>query len=327
MKILVTGADGFLGNNIIRELLVRKYDVKVFLQKNRPDTFNELKIEKYTGDILEPESIIEASQDCDFIIHTAANTSVWPSKSKIVREVNIKGTQNIVNASLKNKIKRLVYIGTANSFGFGTINNLGNETKEFNSQKYGLDYITSKYEAQQFVIDSVKNKGLNAIILNPTFMIGPFDFKPTNRSLLLALINGALPGYSKGGRNFLHIKDAAFATCNALEKGKIGECYILGNENLTYKEFYKIAATQLKTKRPKLLIPKPFILFYGLLSETIAFITKKEPTLSYKMSKISIDTNFFSSEKAVKELGLPQTPIATAIDDAVDWFKSNNVIN
>ena len=327
MKVLVTGADGLLGTHIVRELLRRDYNVRAFLQPDREvNTLENLPVEKVFGDLLNPEDVNRAADSCDYIIHTAANTSIWPARSEIVRKVNIEGTLNIIHTSLQNKVKRLIYIGTANSFGFGTKENPGDETKPFKTKKYGLDYIDSKYEAQQIVLNNVKEKGLNAIILNPTFMIGPYDSKPGSGALILGLYNGKVPGYTRGGRNFLHVKDAAFAICNALNKGEIGECYILGNKNLTYNEFNNLVGKQLNIKYPKLFIPKPFILLFGLISQFISLITGKAPNLSYPMARISVDTHFFNPEKARRVLGLAQTPISEAITEAFEWLKTNNYL-
>ena len=327
MKVLVTGADGLLGTHIVRELLRRDYNVRAFLQPDREvNTLENLPVEKVFGDLLNPEDVNRAADSCDYIIHTAANTSIWPARSEIVRKVNIEGTLNIIQTSLQNKVKRLIYIGTANSFGFGTKENPGDETKPFKAKKYGLDYINSKYEAQQMVLNSIKKYGLNAIILNPTFMIGPYDSKPGSGALILGLYNGKVPGYTKGGRNFLHVKDAANAICNALNRGEIGECYILGNENLTYGEFNSLVGKQLDIKSPKLFIPKPFILLFGLIFQFISLITGKAPNLSYPMARISVDTHFFNPEKARRELGLAQTPVSEAISEAFEWLKTNNYL-
>jgi len=327
MNVLVTGADGLLGTHIVRELLKRDFIIRAFLQPGREvNTLENLPVEKVYGDLLNPEDVNKAADSCDYIIHTAANTSIWPARSEIVRKVNIEGTLNVIRTSLQNKVKRLIYVGTANSFGFGTKENPGDETKPFKAKKYGLDYIDSKYEAQQIVLKYIEKHKLNAIIMNPTFMIGPYDSKPGSGALILGLYNGKVPGYTRGGRNFLHVKDAAFAICNALHRGKIGECYILGNENLTYNEFNNLVGKQLNIKCPKLLIRRPFILFFGLISQFFSIITGKSPNLSYAIARISVDTHFFISEKARRELGLPQTPVSEAIIEAFEWFKANNYL-
>jgi dihydroflavonol-4-reductase len=327
MKVLVTGADGFLGNNIVRELLRRGLEVRAFLQKGREvNTLDQLAIEKTYGNLLNATEVATAAKDCDYIIHAAANTSIWPPRSEIVRQVNYNGTLNVIEAALTNNIKRLVAIGSANSFGNGTKLNPGDEHSPFTAGKYGLDYINSKLQAQEAILAAVQNQGLNAIILNPTFMLGPYDTKPSSGELLLALYHRQVPGYTAGGRNFIHVKDVAVAAGNALTMGKTGECYIMANENLSYKEFNVLVADVLKIKPPSLFIPKPVILLYGLISQFIAKVTGKPAKISYPVARISVDTNYYIATKAIAALKLPQTPIRLAIREAFEWFKTNGYL-
>ena len=327
MKVLVTGADGFLGNNIVRELLTRGYKVRAFVQKNSSvKTLEGLPITKIYGDILATLEVEEAAQGCDYIIHAAANTSIWPQRSSIIRKVNFDGTLNVINAALKTKVKRLVAIGTATSFGHGTLNQPGNENSPFKSTKYRLDYIDSKLAAQKAVLKSVEREGLDAVILNPTFMLGPYDTKPSSGALLLALYNGEIPGYTNGGKNFVYVKDVAVAACNALTKGRSGECYLMANENLSYKEFNQLVADELSIKPPSLKILNVFILFYGFISQIFAQLTNTEPKVSLSVAKLSLITNYFTATKAVKELNMPQTPIKIAVNEAFEWFKENGYL-
>lgn len=327
MKVLVTGADGFLGNNIVRELLDRKIEVRAFVQNKSPiKTLDNLPIDKLYGDILNEIEVEEAAIGCDYIIHAAANTSIWPQRSEVIWKVNHQGTLNVIHAALKRNVKRLVSIGTANSFGNGTLDNPGDENSPFSAGIYGLDYIDSKLEAQKAIIKSVDEEGLDAVILNPTFMLGPFDTKPSSGALLLALYNKEVPGYTAGGKNFVYIKDVAVAACNALTRGKKGECYIMANENLSYKSFNKLVAESFKIKPPKWFIPTPFILLFGLLSQTWAKLTNTTPKVSLAVARLSLITNYYTSAKAIRELDMPQTPIKQAVEEAFDWFKQNGYL-
>ena len=324
MKILVTGADGLLGNNLVRELLSRDYKVSVLLLPNsNTHSLDELDIERFEGNILNPEDIEKAILGCDAVIHAAANTNIWPSRSEIIRKVNIDGTKNIIDAALKANVKRLVYIGTANSFGFGSKENPGNEKLPYQSAKYGLDYMDSKLEAQRLVLKAAKDQGLPAITVNPTFMLGPYDTKPSAGALILAIYEEKVPGFAPGGRNYLYVKDAAVAIANGLTKGKIGESYIVGNVNLSYQEMFTKVAEIVNVKPPKIKIPSIFIKIYGLIGSAYGNLFKKQPTVSYPMAQISCDEHYFNPQKARDELDLPQTDIDTAILESFTWLKEN----
>jgi dihydroflavonol-4-reductase len=328
MKILVTGADGLLGNNLVRELLSRKHEVNVLLLPNSDaSSLDGLDIERFFGNILNPQDIENAIQSCDAVIHAAANTNIWPSRSEIIRKVNIEGTQNIIAASLKARIKRLIYIGTANSFGFGSKENPGNEQLPYQSAKYGLDYMDSKLEAQRIILKAVKEQGLPAITVNPTFMLGPYDTKPSAGALILAIYEQKVPGFAPGGRNYVSVKDAAIAIANGLTKGKIGESYIVGNTNLSYQEMFTLVAKIVNVKPPKIKIPSVFIKIYGLIGSAYGSLFKKAPTVSYPMAQISCDEHYFTAQKARDNLDLPQTDIKTAIKESFDWLKENGYCN
>lgn len=327
MKILVTGADGLLGSNLVRELISRGHTVRAFVQpKRQQKTLEGLPIEKFQGDLLNRNEVIEAAKSCDAIIHCAASTSVWPTRNDFINKVNIDGTKSITEAVKQNKIQRFVYVGTANSFGFGSKQKPGVEGNPYKSAHYGLDYMDSKYKAQQFILNEVKENGLSAVIVNPTFMFGPYDSNPSSGAMIVALYKGKVPGYTTGGRNYVCAKDAAFAIANALTKGRIGECYILGNQNLSYKEaFGKIAAT-IGVKPPGIPIPSAFAKVYGLIGSLLGKVSGKAPAISYPLSQIACDEHYFSAAKAVKELELPQTPIEVGIKDCFEWLKENGYL-
>ena len=327
MKVFVTGADGFLGTNIVRELLQRDYVVKALVQPGRGDALKDLKVETVEGDLLDEEDVVQAAHGCDYFIHAAANTSIWPARSEIVRKVNIDGTHNVIKAALSAKVKRMVSVGSANSFGNGSLEKPGNEESPFTAGQFGLDYIDSKLEAQKLILESVAKDSLDAIIVNPTFMLGPFDNKPSSGALLIAMYQGKVPGYTAGGRNFIYVKDVATAICNGLTMGRKGDCYIAANENMSYKEFNQLVAEELGIKAPKLYVPKPFMLLFGLISQGLYYITRKAPDISYQVARISLDTNYYVADKAIKELGMPQTPIRTAVREAFNWFKENGYLD
>lgn len=327
MKILVTGADGLLGSNLVRELFSRGHEIRAFVQPGRQQkTLEGLTIEKFAGNLLNAEEVINASKGCDAIIHCAASTAVWPIRSEIINKVNIDGTKNIIEAVHKNKIQRLIYVGTANSFGFGSKEQPGVEGNPYKSATYGLDYMDSKYKAMQVVLEEVKKNDLPAVIVNPTFMFGPYDSTPSSGAMIVALYKGKVPGFTKGGRNYLCAKDAAVAIANALTQGRVGECYILGNENLSYKEIFTKISSTIGVKAPSIAIPAVFAKVYGRIGSLMGKLTGKAPAVSYPLSRIANDYHYYSPEKARKELGLPQTSVETGIKESFEWLKENGYL-
>jgi len=326
MKILITGANGLLGSNLIRKLLRKGHEIRAFVYKGEEiKTLENLKIEKSEGNILFYEDLIAASKNIDVIYHLAANTSVWPSRHKSIVEVNVEGTKNILRLAKKIKVKRLIYVGTANTFSFGTKQQPGAERSTYQGGKYRLDYMDSKYEAHQLVIRAVK-EGVPAIIVNPTFMLGSYDSKPSSGQMIVAIHNNKVPGYPPGGRNYICIKDAAEGIANALTKGRIGESYIIGNENLSYKEAFGKMAKVIGVNPPKFTFPKFLVLLVGIMGSIQSKITGKKPNVSLPLARISCDDHYYSSSKAVKELNLPQTPIEVGIKESFEWLQTNKYL-
>lgn len=325
MKILVTGADGLLGSNLVRVLLERGHEIRALVQVGRQTiTLEGLNIERFEGDILDPSSLEKAGNGMDAIYHLAAHTGIWPSRQEIIRRVNIEGTRNILDLAARTGVKKMVYVGTANTFGFGTREKPGVEDDRYASHRYGLDYMDSKYEAHRKVMEAFRN-GLPVVIVNPTFMLGAYDSAPSSGAMVLAVYQEKVPGFAPGGRNYICVKDAAIGIANALEMGRPGESYIIGNRNMSYREAFTLMAETLDVKAPKVSFPKWIILMYGVLGSLFGRITGKTPTVSYPMARISCDTHYFSPAKAVDELKLPQSPIEEGIRECLEWMKENNI--
>ena len=328
-KVLLTGADGFLGNNIVRELLGRNYEIVAFIEPSRqPKTLEGLpNLTFFRGDLLNPDDIEQAMVGCPLVIHAAANTTVIPARSEIIRRVNIDGTRHIIAAAIKHKIQKMVFIGTANTFGFGTKEQPGYEGLPYTGAQYGLDYMDSKYAAFVELMAAVKEQQLPAVVVNPTFMLGPYDVKPSSGAMIVNLFQGKIPGYTNGGRNYIYVKDAACGVVNALEKGKIGESYILGNVNLNYKEAFKLIADTIDAKPPRLYFPPVVTKAFALLLTFIAKIQGKLPNISYSMAKIAAHGHYFTAAKAVRDIDLPQTPLSVAIRESFEWLRDNGYLD
>ncbi|MCK4639930.1 MAG: NAD-dependent epimerase/dehydratase family protein [Candidatus Marinimicrobia bacterium] len=322
MLVLVTGADGFLGSNLVRSLLDKGYSVRAMLQHGRnTGTLDKLDIDKIYADLLDLKSLSDAFIGVDVVIHTAAFVSIWPSRNVISRRVNIDGTRNVIDTVLKTGVKRMIHVGTANTFGFGSKNSPGNETLPYDGYKYGLDYMDTKYAAHSLVLEAVKNRGLPALIVNPTFMLGPYDSEPSSGAMIVAIYKGKISGFVPGGRNYIYVKDVADAIVNAVTLGEVSEAYILGHSNLTYKEIFNLIANTIGVKPPAIKFPKWLIIFIGALGSAWGRIKGQKPIISYPMSRISCDEHYYDASKAISKLKLLQTPIEVAVRESFSWMK------
>lgn len=326
MRILVTGATGLLGSNLVRLLIDRGYPVGVFIHtRSYTKTLQNLPIKKHFGDVLDTESVEAAVQEYDVVVHAAAITGYWPSRSKKVREVNIEGTRIIIEAVKKFNLKRMIYIGSGSSCNAPenkTI--LKNTNLLFPGAKYGLDYVDSKYIALQMVLHEAKQNGLPALAILPTFMIGAYDSLPTSGKLIFALAKQKLKFYTSGGRNFIHVLDVATAIANSIEKGHLGKYYVTGHENLTYKEFFDKVTKVAGVPAPPYLLSNSLIKLAGFIGSLKGNFMGGEPLISYPAAKIACDQLYINCNEAVEELEMPQTPIETAIKECYDWLNNNN---
>ena len=324
MKVFVTGANGFVGSNLVRELIKRKYEVTgLVLTGLTPSTIENHGIDIVYGDILDKKKLLSQVKGHDILIHTAANLSLWPYRNDFQKKINVLGTKNVIQAVLKNKLNKYIHVGTANSFGYGSIDSPGDETTPYNMDKYGMDYMDSKYKAQTLVLNTVKLKNLPGVIVNPGFMFGPYSSEG-GAKLIKEIYNKRLPGYTLGGRNYVCVKDVCFGIVNSIKKGKIGECYILGNKNLSYNEVFSMIANIANVSSPKVRIPKFIAKLYSQFLVSISKVNNKPPKLTPKMVDISFDYHFYSAKKAVNELNLPQTSIEKGIKESIEWMKKNN---
>jgi dihydroflavonol-4-reductase len=329
MKVLITGADGVLGNNLVRALLSRDYEVSVLLmsEKARAIGLDKLNITKIYGDILNFDLVCTAVKGQDIVIHAAASTQVYPARSKSTYDVNLTGTENVIKACLQYDVKRLIHVGTANSFAPGTIANPGTENGQYHGMKYGLDYMDSKYMAQQAVLKAVHVQGLKAIVVNPTFMIGAYDTKPSSGALILALYNKKVPVCSKGSKTYIAVSDAAAAIANAITMGKIGECYILGNHSYSYKEAFELICDVIDVEPPQYIMPSLMVKSYGAMNSFLAQVLKNpNPKVTKELAQLSCEDHCYSGEKARRELLMPCTDLRVAVAEGFNWFKENGFI-
>lgn len=324
MKVLVTGANGLLATNTIIELLDRGYLVTGLIRnKSKFVSFKHKNLELCEGDITNVSDVEKAMANCDIVIHAAANTNQNLLKLSDYHNVNVGATKNILSGCLKNKVKKYIFVSTANTFGFGSKSDLGNESKEIKYPFSNSNYALSKLEAQNLLFKA--SKEIDIVVVNPTFMLGAYDSKPSSGRIIVMGLKKYLLFYPPGGKNFIHVKDAARGVVNAIDLGKNGESYLLAHENLSYKEFFKKVNSSSKKKPIMIKLPKPLLLFLGTIGDLIRKAGIKTD-LSKTNMKILCVENFYSNKKAQKELKLTCMSVDNAIDDAIEWFKTNGKI-
>jgi dihydroflavonol-4-reductase len=322
MNVLVTGADGLLGANLVREFLSRGVSVRAFIQEgSKSPTLDGLEIERVEGDLLSDDGkLAEAMSSCDAVFHCAAITDQW-ADPVLVWKVNFEGTQKVLDACVSAGVKKLVFTGSASSYKQGTKEKPGDESSPFPEEYKGIAYMESKHKAAGLVREYVRDKGLDAVICCPTFMLGLYDARPSSGELIRQYVSRGMRFASPGGRNFAYVGDVARAMANALEKGKAGESYIVGGENLDYLEFFGKVARMAGAKPPSLIIPKPLVLFGGAIGGLIEKLTGKPALFNPQIARFACMGTYYSSDKAIRELDMPQTSVDKAIEESIQSLK------
>jgi len=326
MKKLVTGATGFIGSAITRELLKDGEDVKVLVRETS-DTRNidKLDVEKAYGDIRDSDSMKRALQGCDTLYLTAAYFAHWAPDPKLLYEINTGGTKASLQAALEAGIEKVVYTSTNNAIAAsGPVP--ADEEKTFNYWEARDHYSMSKYiaenEARIFV-----TRGLPVVMVNPTLVIGINDIKPSpSGQMIIDVVKQKIPGYIDGGINIVDVEDVARGHILAAKKGRVGERYLLGNKNITVHDYLTLIAEIAGVKPPAIKLPYHVALALGYLFEFGASLTKKPPVVTASEVRIARMTEWYDCSKAVNELGLPQTPIDITIKKALRWFRENGYL-
>jgi len=314
MKVLVTGANGFIGSHVVKLLLQLGKEVKILVRRNSNlQNIRGLDVEFVYGDIRDKDALKNALDGCNVVYHLAAYYSNRGER-ELMYEINVKGTKNLLEIAFKNNIEKLIYTSTIGTIGRPENNNtLPNEETAFNLWDVASDYVKSKYLAECEVMKFFE-LGLPAVIVHPCAPVGAGDIKPSvSGQKIVDYLNGKLPLYPKMGINWIYVKDVAWGHVLVAQKGKLGERYILGNKNLTRDEFLalmkKITETDFKTFR-----------------RTATLRNRLWSIIGIKRERLYLPVLTCDCSKAVKELGLPQTPIEIGFKEAIEWFIRNNYV-
>ncbi|QEM68843.1 NAD-dependent epimerase/dehydratase family protein [Geobacter sp. FeAm09] len=324
MKTFITGATGFIGASIARELLKDGREVRALVRAGS-DTSNlaGLDLELWQGDLRDQDSLRQGLKGCDVLYHAAADYRLWTRDPQQMYRVNVEGTKAVLEAALENGLARVVYTSSV-----GTLGNPGDGTPGTEDTPVALADMVGHYKKSKFLAEREAERfvgrGLDLVIVNPSTPVGPLDIKPTpTGKIIVDFLNRKMPAYLDTGLNIIAVEDCARGHILAEQKGRVGEKYILGNANLTLRDIFGLLEEITGLAAPRVRLPYTPILLAACVNEAIARITGREPLIPLAGVRMAAKFMFFDSTKAVRELGLPQTPVNDALQRAVAWFRGN----
>jgi dihydroflavonol-4-reductase len=325
MKILITGATGFVGTAVARQLLAAGHSLRLLLRPTSDRrNVQDLNAELCEGSLEDEASLNNAVKGCEGLFHVAADYRLWVPQPKQMYQANVVGTSQLMEAALRAGVKRIVYTSSVATLGFTSDGAPANEdTPVVESDMIGV-YKHSKFLAEEMVQKMVKENGLPAVIVNPSTPIGPRDVKPTPTGrIIVDSVKGRIPAYVDTGLNVAHVEDVARGHVLAFEKGQVGRRYILGGENLALADILRMIAEEAGFPAPRVQIPRQVLFPLAYAMEGVARVTKKEPLFTVDSLRMAGHRMYFSSARAENELGYTHRPALQAIRDALHWFKAN----
>ncbi|MDD3581534.1 MAG: NAD-dependent epimerase/dehydratase family protein [Desulfobacca sp.] len=324
----MTGGSGFVGRALVQELLDDGRQVRVLARHPDHPALQGLAVEVVQGDLRQPESLKTALQGCSHLFHVAADYRLWVPHPPEMYVTNVEGTRHILQAAGDCGVDRVVYTSTV-----GTLGNPGDGTPGTEATPVTLadmvgHYKKSKFLAEQLAVEFAR-QGLPLMIVNPSTPVGPWDYRPTpTGQMIVDFLNGQMPAYLDSGLNLVHVRDVARGHILAEQHGRVGEKYILGHQNLSLSEIFQILAELSQRPAPRWRLPYYPILGLAYINECWAnWVSHRPPRIPIAAVKMAKKFMYFDNRKAVAELGLPQTPIREALQDAISWFQGHGYVN
>ena len=328
MRAFVTGGTGFIGGNLIPELLASGSEVRVLVRPGSDrKNLEGLAIDCIEGDLNDEHFLHRALDGCQLVFHVAAHYSLLRRDSAAIYRSNVDGTKNLLRAARKTNIRRFVHTSSVAAIGVPPQGQEADETTRTTVDELVSAYKKSKFLAEEAAVAAAR-EGLPVIIVNPSTPIGPRDVKPTpTGNIVLRFLKREMPMYVHTGLNLVDVRDVVKGHLLAAEKGRAGERYILGNRNVTLKEMVDMLEVITGLPAPTKAIPHWIPIAVGYIDELfISRLTGRTPTVEVDSAKMARHAMYYRSDKAIRELGLPQTPVETALRDAVEWFRANGYV-
>jgi dihydroflavonol-4-reductase len=324
MKAFITGGTGFVGSAVIRKLLAAGHDVIALV---RPETntrmLDGLPVERISGDLSNETTLQKAMVGCDWVFHVAALYAYWGYRWDDFYQSNVEGTRRVMEAATKAGVKRIVHTSSIASLGIPRNGTPGDEDSPVTFKDMLSDYKRSKFLAEEVVHEFVV-QGLPVVIVNPAAPVGEGDYKPTQTGkMIVDFLNGKMPAYIDTGLTIVDVDDVATGHLLAMEKGKIGERYILGGENLSLKQVLDLLSEVSGRSKVRIRIPRALALAWAIVDTGLAKLNSNHiPSATPDTVRVSSKKEYFSSTKAMLALGYTYIPASEALRKAVNWYRT-----
>lgn len=326
MKVLVTGASGFVGGWLVRRLREENVQVVVLRRKSSSNKSDIEGVETAWGDITDPASVISAAKGIDTVFHLAGHIGYSRAERDLMEKINVGGTRHVIDACRANGVRRLVHMSSVVAVGasFDGEKPL-DESSSYNLHHLNLGYFETKRRAEELVIDSVKNSGLDAVMLNPSTIYGPGDAAKGSRRVQLKVAQGRFNFYTGGGVSIVGIEEVAEAIVAAWKRGRKGERYILSGDNITIQRLFEIIAISAGVRPPRIYLPDPLVRAIGKTGDLLERMGRKGP-LNSESAWSSILYHWFDHRKAAAELGFKPQEASAAIGKSVQWVRERGLV-
>ena len=324
MKVLVTGATGFVGSHVARLLREKGIEVVALARKkNGVSSLKSLDVEIISGDVRDYDSIKRAVKGCSRIYHLAADYRLWVPDPEVMYDINVQGTKNVMTAALESDVEKVIYTSTVGVFTASADGKPSNEESPAELDDMTGHYKKSKFLAEREVYKFIE-EGLPVVIVNPSTPVGTMDCRPTPTGrMILDFLLGQIPAYLNTGLNFIDVEDVALGHWLADLHGKTGERYILGNRNMSLRDFFNLLAAITGTRPPLVRLPYMPVLAAAYINEAFSKVTRRQPRIPVTGVRMARGYMYFDCTKAVRDLHLPQGPVEKAVERAIRWFYEN----
>jgi len=323
----ITGATGFVGHHVAAALIRRGWSLKAICRKPPAQSVELPGIEWRTGDVRNRDQVMNAMSGAEAVFHVAADYRLWAVNPREIYENNVAGTINVMHAALATGVRRVIHTSSVGALGL-----VPNGTAADENTPVCLDDMVGHYKRSKFLAEreaeKFLEKGLPVVFVHPSTPVGPRDHKPTpTGKIIVDFLNRKMPAYLDTGLNLVDVRDVAEGHRLAFEKGKPGEKYILGNRNMTLAQIFALLEEISGVPAPVVKLPYTPILWLAGILHAVSLVSRRQPPVPYEGVRMAAKRMFFDPSKAIRELGFPQTPVETALSDAVTWFRDNGYVS